>query len=308
MRVHFHVVGTKQREWDVANAFGEGVRKLGDSYATSDAGKFVEPDSSVDIACVFALKGAAKEILAAYHTMGARTLLFDKGLIRASTGQGAPSGYYRVSLDEFMPLGRIRRMMREGVSPNRWVATGLRPHDRRIGHTESPVIYAGSSQKYCDFHGLGDEHEYAELVLRRIRKATPKSHPIIYRPKPSYDLARPVEGTIFSRNQGTASANFAVGALGELLPKAFALVTHGSHAGIDAILAGVPAVVLGDGAARPVSATSIDELAKELPMFPEHERRFAWLSAIAWWQWTEPEMRDGTMWRFLRQEMERPAA
>lgn len=307
-RVHFHVVGAKPREWDVANAFGEGVKKLGDNYSTSDAGKFVEPDSKVDIACVFALKGSAKRILDAYHTMGARTLLFDKGLIRSSTGLGAPSGYYRVSIDEFMPIGRIERMMRENVSPNRWVATGLRPRDRRIGHTESPVIYAGSSQKYCDFHGLGDEHEYAVDVLRRIRKAAPKSHPLIYRPKPSYDLAKPVEGSIFSRNHGPASDKFVAGTLGELLPDAFALVTHGSHAAIDAILAGVPAIVLGDGAARPVASTSLDVLREGLPPYPERETRAKWLSAIAWWQWTVPEMVDGTMWRFLREEMERPAA
>lgn len=299
MRVKFFVVGTKQREWDVAAAFGEGVKKLGDSFAIADAGKFVEPEVEVDVACVFALKGNAKRIIDAYRVMGGRYLLFDKGLIRASTGLGAPNGYYRVSIDEFMPLGRIERMMREGVSPNRWVATGLRPRDRVKLTANGPVIYAGSSQKYCDFHELGDEHEYAVDLLRRIRKQTPKQRDIYYRPKPSFDLARPVVGTIFSRPPEM---------LGPLLSKpAYALVTHGSHAAIDAILAGVPAIVLGDGAAKPVASSELTAL-NEYPYYPDHEKRFRWLSAIGHWQYTIPEMAEGTMWRFLREEMERSAA
>jgi hypothetical protein len=299
MNVHFFVVGEKQREHDVADAVGAGVLACGDEFTKSDAGDFVEPDPKVDVACVFALKGNAKPILDAYHVMGARTLLFDKGLIRASTGLGAPNGYYRVSIDEFMPLGRIERMMREGVSPNRWVATGLRPRDRVRTTATGPVIYAGSSQKYCDFHGLGDEHDYAVELVRRIRKKVGKDRPIVYRPKPSYTGSRPVEGAYFSRPPEM---------LGRLLPKAHALVTHGSHASIDAILAGVAAIVLGDGAARPVAGTSLDDLLGESLVFPDREKRFAWLSAISYWQWLIGEMTSGIMWRFLREEMERPAA
>lgn len=306
MNVHFHVVGEKQREHDVADAVGQGVKACGDEFTKSDAADFVEPDARVDVACVFALKGNAKRILDAYHVMGARTMLFDKGLIRASTGLGAPNGYYRVSIDEFMPLGRIERMMREGVSPNRWIETGLRPRERVKTTATGAVIYAGSSQKYCDFHGLGDEHEYAEDICRRIRKKAGKDRPIFYRPKPSYGFARVVEGTIFSRPTGERAADFHVGSLGDLLPRAHALVTHGSHASIDAILAGVPAIVLGDGAARPVSGTDLEDL-REYPSFPDREVRFSWLSSIAWFQWKVPEMVDGSMWRFLRQEMERPA-
>lgn len=307
MKTHFYVVGEKQREHDVADAVGAGVLACGDEFTKSNAGDFVEPDPKVDVACVFALKGNAKRILDGYRVMGARTLLFDKGLIRASTGQGAPSGYYRVSIDEFMPLGRIERMMRDGVSPNRWVATGLRPLDRVRTKLHWPIIYAGSSQKYCDFHGLGDEHEYAVDVIRRIRKKAGKDRPIIYRPKPSYTGALIVEGTIFSRPTGTPTSDYHVGSLGDLLPKSHALVTHGSHAGIDAVLGGVPAIVLGDGAARPVAGTSLDDFLSESLVFPDREKRFAWLAAISYWQYTVSEMVDGTMWRFLREEMERQA-
>lgn len=298
MHVRFYYVAEKPRERDVAEAVGAGVMASGDSFSLCHASQFVEPEYNVDVACVYALKGAAKSILDGYRTMGARTLLFDKGLIRASTGQGGPSGYNRVSLDEFMPLSRIERMIKEGVSSKRWVATGMKPMERPKAGPEWPVIYAGSSQKYCDFHGLGDEHEYAVELIRKIRKQAGKARRVIYRPKPSYREAQPIEGTDFSRPPEL---------LGTLLRRgAYALVTHGSHAAIDAILSGTPAIVLGDGAARPVSGTELEGL-NDRPWYPGQELRFKWLSAIGWWQWTIREMVDGAMWRFLREEMEKPA-
>lgn len=297
MRVRFYIAGDKQRELDIAEVVGHGIRACGDVFETAAAAAFVEP-SDAEIACVFALKGRAREILDAYRLAGARTLLFDKGLIRASTGMGAPMGYFRVALDEFMPLAR---MTGRRWPSSRWLATGMAPLPQQQKTEGGRIIYAGSSQKYCDFHGLGDATEYASDIIRQIGKHLPKPRkrdwPIVYRPKPSWADAVPIAGTIFSRPPE---------ALGSLLRGAHALVTHGSHAAIDAILAGVPAVVLGPGAARPVASTSLEDIAAGL-RFPAHAERLAWLSALAWWQWRVEEMQDGSMWRFLRAEMERPS-
>lgn len=297
MKVVYYAVEGKGRETDLAHEMGIGVKRLGDEFEIRDASEFVEPDTSVDVAVVFALKGAARRILETYRTMGSRTILMDKGLIRASTGLGAPSGYSRVSLDEFMPLGRIRRMMDEGVSPSRWADTRLVPLDRPP-RMDGSIIYAGSSQKYCDFHDLGNEHDYAVDLIHKIRKKIGKHRRLIYRPKPSFDLATEIEGTVFSRPPET---------LAPLLRRARALVTHGSHASIDAILAGIPTIVLGSAAAQPVASHDLEGLASVDPLYyPDRETRAKWLSAIAWWQWKAHEMSDGSMWRFLREEMEKP--
>lgn len=293
MKVRFYAVETKAGEQEIAAAMVEGCRLLGDECEVVPASSYVEPDPTVQMACAFALKGHAKAILDGYRAMGLRTLLVDKGMTRASTGLGGPRGYFRIALDEFMPLGRI---MRERRPAERWIATGIQPHRRRKLRGNGPVVYAGSSQKYSDFHGLGDAQEYARDIIWRIAKQRIE-RPIIYRPKPSWQGASPIRGAGFSRPPET---------LGELLKTAHCVVTHGSHAGIDAIVAGVPAIVLGPGAARPVSATTIEALRGTLP-FPTDEERFYWMAALGWWQWRVEEIADGSMWRFLREEMEKPA-
>lgn len=294
MLIRFYAVHGKDREMDIANALAAGCGD--DRCEVVDAATYCEPIPGADAIAVFGLKGRSRRIIEAYRTMGVRTLLFDKGLIRPSTGYHAPAGYFRVALDGFMPLARIERQMTENISPARWLATGMKPRQRISPPSSGAIIYAGSSQKYCDFHDLGPEHEFSAQIVSRIRKVR-TGRSIVYRPKPSFDDCSPIGGTIFSRPPET---------LAQLLPSAYALVTHGSHAAIDAIVAGVPAIVLGEGAARPVASTSVRDLAE--PFFPDQERRFAWLSAIAWWQWKIGEIRSGAMWSFLREEMEIPAA
>lgn len=297
MKVRFYAVEEKPNEALLAAMFAEGVRSLGDECDVVHAATYADPDPSVGLACTFALKGAAKKILDGYRAMGARTLLLDKGLTRASTGLGGSRGYFRLGLDEFMPLARIKRMMEEGVSPARWIATGVVPRRHHRPPDNGAIIYAGSSQKYSDFHGLGPAQEYAETICRRIGKQK-TGRPIIYRPKPSWTEAVEIKGTLFSRPPQM---------LAPLLVGAYALVTHGSHAGIDAIVAGVPAIILGPGAARPVAAgTDVLALATQPLAFPSDEERFKWLAAIGWWQWTLEEMKSGQTWRFLREEMEKP--
>jgi hypothetical protein len=296
MKIRFYISEEKGRELDVAKAMQIGMSRDVEFEAVPNRKWDGIPDPSIDLVCVFALKGNAKSILTRYRVMGCRTLLVDKGLIRASTGLGAPVGYYRVSLDAFMPIKRIERMMSERIDPSRWLATGMAPQDR-VPRDEGLIVYCGSSQKYCDFHGLGDEHDYAEAVIKMIRKRVGPKVKLIYRPKPSFAEATPIEGTEFSRPPIN---------LANHLRRARCLVTHGSHSGIDAILAGVPAICLGPCAAVPVSSTSIDVLRGAAPYFyPDRVTRFHWLAALGWWQWRESEMRDGSMWRWLRGEMER---
>lgn len=301
MLVRFHVSAIKDRERDLAEAIGAGARIVGDQFEVVTTKDFDKPSNGVDIAAVFALKGESRHILEAYRAIGKRTLLFDKGLMRASTGLGGPTGFYRVGLDEFMPLSRIARQMTEKVSAHRWNALGMELRPRVNSQYDSAVIYCGSSQKYCDFHDLGDEHEYAVSVIDQIKRLC-GNRPIIYRPKPSFLEATKIKGTIFSHSTpGNPAAPLA-----SLLPSAHALVTHGSHAGIDSIMGGVPVITLGPCAAYSLANHHIDRLEGDL-YYPKTDQIHRWLCAITHWQWTIKEMASGEMWRWLRDEMEKPA-
>jgi transposase len=77
----------------------------------------------------------------------------------------------------------------------------------------------------------------------------------------------------------------------EKFPKAKAIVTWNSIAAVEAVIAGVPAVVYGESAARPVASPSTDDL-----RFPERE---PWAHSLAYGQWTLKEMESGQAWQVL---------
>jgi hypothetical protein len=75
------------------------------------------------------------------------------------------------------------------------------------------------------------------------------------------------------------------------------LVTFSSIAAGEALLHGKPAITLGPNAAAPLCSQSISEI--ENPRIPSLDEVRAWASHIAYCQFTEVEMRDGTAWRIL---------
>lgn len=86
--------------------------------------------------------------------------------------------------------------------------------------------------------------------------------------------------------------------LGDDLAGAWALVTHASSAAVEALLAGVPVFMTGDGAANEFS---LGLEAIEAPWRPDG--REEWAGRLAASQWTLEEMRAGTAWRALTEEI-----
>lgn len=82
--------------------------------------------------------------------------------------------------------------------------------------------------------------------------------------------------------------------IGEALKDAWCLVTYSSNTAIDAILAGIPAIVLGPSAAEPVSWSFSDI---ECPRYPETG---PWLNWLAYQQWTLEEMKRGECWAYVK--------
>jgi hypothetical protein len=75
------------------------------------------------------------------------------------------------------------------------------------------------------------------------------------------------------------------------------LVTFSSIAAGEALLHGKPAITLGPNAAAPLCSQRLDEI--ENPRIPSIEEVEAWARHMAYCQFTEVEMRDGTAWRIL---------
>lgn len=102
---------------------------------------------------------------------------------------------------------------------------------------------------------------------------------------------RPVRLRAWSADKGKLAAT-----LEQDLANAHVLVTWSSAAAITAILAGVPAIVLGQSAAQPMAGTSLEQL--ENP--PTPDGREGWAGVLADNQWTLDEMRAGVAWRALQ--------
>ena len=214
---------------------------------------------------------------------GAHTLYFDKGYTRQRDPNG-PRGweYWRVCIDSQHPSSYLMDKEYPIDRFETW-SRELKPW-REDGRQ---VVFAGSSEKYHDFHGLNHPTEYAQRVISRIKKASGRK--VTYRPKPSWGGAEPIEGASFSGP--TESINSAI-------KNAWCLVTHGSNSAVDAILDGIPCVILGDGAAKPISSTDLSEC-KE-PRLASFGERIKWLAALAYSQFTTAEMASGQMWHHLR--------
>lgn len=78
------------------------------------------------------------------------------------------------------------------------------------------------------------------------------------------------------------------------LMNAHCLVTHGSIAAVESVILGCPVFVHPDSAASLVGQTDLSLI--ETPLYPERQ---PWLNALAYNQWNETELVDGTLFRML---------
>jgi len=79
------------------------------------------------------------------------------------------------------------------------------------------------------------------------------------------------------------------------LKNAHCLVAHGSIAAVESVVMGCPVFVEPMSAAALVGSTDFEQV--ETPVYPE---RLPWLHSLAYCQFTEDEIVNGTLWRLLR--------
>ena len=268
----------KARERVLAEAFVGGLRRHGvDAKTVVLASKSAVP-LEVDAACMFGVK--SREVWQRYRRAGIHVFYFDKGYVRRN------QEFWRVSINSHNPTSWLMEL---DQPPDRFRALRLIVKPWR--QEGDQVVIAGSSAKYHAFHGLLEPTEFATRLVKRIGKWT-NGRQIVYRPKPSWRDAVPIDGTRFSAAPRTIE---------DELSGAHALVTHGSNACFEAMLSGIPTIALGDAIARPISSTDLVDI--ENPRVASDGERLRLLSDLAYFQWTRPEMASGQAWEFLRRLM-----
>lgn len=262
---------------ELVTSFARGAREHGVAVKIWPKLEDVLPS---DVVVLFGVKARVRH--EEFRAAGIQTIVLDKGYVR----HAAPGGqkwceYWRVAVNAHHPTGYL---MDQKQPHDRFNRLGLEMREwRRKGDT---VIYAGSSDKYHRFNGLEEANSYARSVVSKIRKLTNRA--IIYRPKPSWKDAQRIEGVTFSRPPER---------IHQTLVGAHVLVTNGSNACFEAVLAGVPTIVLGEAVAKPISSTSLKRI--ERPQLAGMDERLQWAANLAYAQWTMPEMRSGECWSHI---------
>lgn len=218
---------------------------------------------------------------------GKRFLYFDKGYFypkeKDYSRQTPIVKCWRVAVDATQPL---KYLAEAEHSQARWNAFGPQPRPWREPTPDGPIVLAGSSMKYHQFHGLPHPTAYFEEIVSELRKHTDR--PIHYRPKPSWRDATPIEGTEF-----VPTGSFEHRATG-----AHAIITHGSNAALIGMLMGVPSIILGNGVMRLISSTELSEI--EEPYLATDEQKRQLLANLAHSQYTLNEFGSGLAWHNIK--------
>jgi len=185
-------------------------------------------------------------------------------------GNGKKKNYHRITRNDVQNFGPVRerpsdRLDHTGVSLKKVRADG------------SKILLAPPSQKLLNLYDI-DLETWLSQTLAEISAHTDRE--VVIRRK---------QGRATRVNDDTIEM--------ALSQDIYCLVTYSSIAAGEAILFGKPAITLGPNAAAAVCSTSIADI--ESIKKPNLDEVAAWARHIAYCQFTEVEMRDGTAWRIL---------
>lgn len=184
-------------------------------------------------------------------------------------GNGKKKIYHRITKNDVQWLG--------GIVERPWdrlEKTNARPRKMRPGRN---ILLAPPSQKLLNNYDIVLE-DWLAAVQEEIRQYTDR--PVVIRQK---------QGRSTRVNDDTIEM--------ALERDVHCLITYSSIAAGEALLYGKPAITLGPNAAAPLCSQSISAI--ENLKIPSIDEVTAWARHIAYCQFTETEMRDGTAWRIL---------
>lgn len=275
MKVVIYEQRSHVRSKIICDAMQLGISRCGDFVVRTYADQF--RSAGDEWAVFYGLDGKLKEIFDTYSKLG-RAVYVDLGYWGRTQG-GKLAGFHKIVLNGRHPEGYHRR----GYPSDRFAAHNVAIQPWRSGGTH--ILIAGMSDKAAFYAGFKVE-EWERETIAKLQAVT--TRPIVYRPKPSWKAARPIDGVQYSEPAVPL----------ELAMKhAWAVVTHHSNVAVDAILAGVPAFCW-HGVAREMSSQDIGQI--EHPFRPEG--RLEWASDIAYTQWSVVEIAYGLPWAHFKRE------
>lgn len=214
------------------------------------------------------------EIMRRQKQAGGRTVVIDSGYVKRGM---EPTSYYMVGFDGINGWADFRN---KGMPSDRWDELGT---ELKLWRDDGEaVILCGQVPWDASVQAL-DMLDWLPDTAREIRARTQRK--VIYRPHPA---ARQHPG-------GVPGCETSTRPLAEDLAIAHCVVCYNSNSAVEAIIDGVPAIVLGNGAmSEAVAERSLDNI--EQPRRPDRKQ---WVYDLAYCQWQPQEMAQGKAWRHL---------
>ena len=261
--------GLKKFKLDLFLRIGRKIESLGGSMIHGDFEKVKKlPDHIIPIiGCSPELTSSVKK----WQERGRNFIYWDRGYYRrvfaAWLPRGENGGYYRWHLNCY----QMQKMSGDTLN-DRWLKQSAPlPGDKGIEVTpwqrnpKGHIVIACPTPTYEKFHDIGG---WTEKTLRRLARITDRQ--VVTRDKES---KRPLQDD---------------------LAGAHSLVSHGSVAAVESVIMGCPVVVDPSSAAALVGLTDLEQI--ENPIYPDRQ---VWLNNLAYNQFNEQELVDGTLWKLI---------
>lgn len=258
------------RSKKIADALADGAKRVGWGVVDTEE-EHLQPKADM----LLAYGWRNQPMFEAYRRAGLHFIYCDLGYWSRKRARSDYGGYHKVVLDGRHATSYFRRN---------------RPGDRLEGapligpwqQGGRHIVLAGLSAKGAVASGMRPlAWEYQTIAA--LRKLTDR--PIIYRPKPSWRDARPIEKTIFSPGEQLIE---------EVLRGAHMLVTLHSNAALDALAAGVPVHAV-EGLAS-VMSTPLENV--ENPLRPNDRQQF--FADVSYCHWVRTEIASGMVFDQFR--------
>jgi hypothetical protein len=219
------------------------------------------PDEVIPIVgCTPQFKGYIED----WGKRGRKWIYWDRGYLRRIYAtwlpQGFDGGYYRWHINR-PQMGEIY-----DVPDDRWKALKLDDQIKPWNKNGKHIVVADTLP---DYWNLFSRPTWTADIVATLKRHTDR--PIVIRDKES---KRP---------------------LADELKDAHCLVAHGSIAAVESVVFGCPVFVDRLSAAAIVGETDFSRI--EEPVYPERQ---PWLNSLAYCQFNEKELIDGTVWRLIR--------
>lgn len=266
-----------------ALALHDGLLAAGFKVVLRSASSYVQGETEAfDWVAVIGQRSAEGQITRDYRARGIPSIILDLGYINRASGERQGGDWtYQLSLD------RLGWLPPDPMPDDRREKAKIEVPTFRGKQWQSPIVVCGQVEGDA---GHGKQARDLHTIYRKwISFYRGTGRHVLFRPHP---LSSEITGGY--GEDGTAS-----GPIHDVVSYAGAVISWNSNSGLDALLAGTPAIcaadcIYYDMASRPCDPTGFP--------YPSRARMALFLNRLAYAQWTLAEIASGEAIRFIVQQ------